>query len=405
VKLKLFSSTGIERVANCPGSAGLDTVRVGESSNYAARGTAIHAFLQYVGTIGKEEALEACPEEWREDCAAIDLSGVPQIDPSHFAQEVSILYDPFTDRAREIGRGIGRAAYASVKDRKPTEIAMTIDTVAITDSAVIVDDYKTGWAQQKSPKKIWQLKVNGVGAAVAFRRTEAHVSITRIPSGGDPWSDRGVFTAFDLDEIKVELQGVILKARTQEQLAHDPLALDLAMGPWCDYCRSLVYCPAQKSLISSLASNPEAFVTSTVEMLTPERAGEALARLVVAEKALGRAREAVKGFARNTPIPTADGRLYGAVPGTDTEFDAVKGELVIKALWGPAAASEFASKQESRATKASLERAAKAFKKATGKKASIKDLTAEGLYKLTHEGCVTTSRTESVKEYTPKGAR
>jgi hypothetical protein len=89
----------------------------------------IHAYLADVAKQGQEKALDEAPEEYREICAAIDLSRIPSTDSGKFSHEVAMAYDAHADTARIVGYDIGR----NYGELAPGEIPLTIDVLGLTE--------------------------------------------------------------------------------------------------------------------------------------------------------------------------------------------------------------------------------------------------------------------------------
>jgi hypothetical protein len=77
------------------------------------------------------------------------------------------------------------------------------------------------------------------------------------------------------------------------------------------YCKSLVYCPAQTSLVRRLAGETDVVAQDILAELTPGRASQAWQRLKVVEEVVGRVREALYAYAREQPISLPGGTVVG----------------------------------------------------------------------------------------------
>ena len=89
--------------------------------------------------MGRKNAIDEVPEEYREECEHLDLSKLP-VDFSTYKPEVKFVYNIATGEAREAGSGSNRDY-----SRGPFDIAGTADVFGfIGDDAVYVGDYKTG---------------------------------------------------------------------------------------------------------------------------------------------------------------------------------------------------------------------------------------------------------------------
>jgi PD-(D/E)XK nuclease superfamily protein len=264
-----FSS--LERSLRCPGWLALPHVNT--TSPYAERGTAIHEYLEAIqGGADPAAALEAVPEEWRSICAAIDIDRLPK----GLAAEVAFAYDVESGKARELGRSLGR----NYTGLGPTEIAGTLDVVGVSEDAVYVLDWKTGWTDVPLPASNFQLRVGGLAAARAYRKGLAVLELGRIKENGAVWKpEPAELDDFDLDAFAAEVRPVLARVRAAQEQAFerggDP---DVTVGPWCKHCPAWQACPAQATLIARVASGADFDAFEAMKPMTKQTAGLAWAK-------------------------------------------------------------------------------------------------------------------------------
>ncbi len=364
----LMTGSGIERHAICPGSAVLPGA--GTVSDDAARGTAIHAFLEAVNTKGREAALAAVPDDLRPVCEALDVAKLPT-DPLRFAAEVAFAYDTVTGKARELGRGIGRRY-----DCAPTEVAGTTDVIALLDDdGVFVSDFKSGWSRRTAARDSLHLRFYSLAAARAYGRSRAVVQVIRVFDDGETWTDEASLDAFDLDSFALDLAALASGIERDRKLYAEGVEPDLVEGSHCKWCPAYARCPAKDRLLTA-AGNIDA--TTLPDLITPEVAAKAYERLAIYKAAVARAEEILKDYARANPIPLADGFVYGVRQDQTKKLDGHVAMLALREALGPWAESAI----DVSVTQAGVERAAKLYVEQNGgtiaaKKRELLDMIAE----------------------------
>jgi hypothetical protein len=276
----------------------------------AGFGSIVHDFLMRVPRVGRELALEQVPDPHRAALEALNLDGLP-LDASAYAQEVAIAYDTATDTARELCRGMGRPDY-SLYGIKPTEVVGTLDVLGLTEDAVVVLDYKTGWADLGPVKDNWQLRGCALLAARLHHRQKAIVGIIRIkPAGEEHFSDRANLMAMDLDIVQDAL--VELRDRKARFIAQDKAgqAVPTLQGSWCTYCPSFDFCPSKQNLIAvGLGLTPHR-ASYFPAVLSPETAPIAYKNMELLRGVLKRYEETFNEYAAAHPVALGNGYVYG----------------------------------------------------------------------------------------------
>lgn len=348
--MKKPTASSIERALACPGSLALPGVYT--SSRAAERGTAIHEYLEAVqGGADPEAALEEVPEDWRPVCAAIELDRLPQ----GLAAEVAFAYHLNDGTGRELGCRLGRR-YEGTEE---WELPGTADVVGLSEDAVYVGDYKTGWVEPTPAERNGQLLFLALAAARAYGRDAAVVEIIRIKENGTPWRDRAELDELDLDAFAAELG----QLRARAAAAHEQVALvgdpDVHPGPHCKYCPAFSRCPSKRDLLIRLAAGTAFDEWKAVQPLSPAVAGAAYERFLMVRQAMKHVEAAWKeALAKYGELPLSAGRVLREVLEEGNEqLDGRVVYAVVKAQLGQEVAEAAV---EIAASKASIDRALKA---------------------------------------------
>lgn len=385
--------SSLERAIACPPSQVYP--HAGDAGGpWAQRGTAIHKFLQEAVTLGRDEALERVPPDFRAACEVIEFEALPPA-TGGFACEVALGYDIDTETSRELGRGLSREeAYALAT---PRELVGTLDLVGLTPDSVVVYDYKTGHTHFDSVERNWQLIGYALAAARAYERTHAFIAIIRIPEHGEPFfipaeldAQQLTAAAAALRELDLEIED--LKMRV---LAGEPLRP--VTGDHCGYCPAIASCPAMTGLARAMTS-AEGLVLPELDVESAPKYLEALKR---GEQVLKRIRLLLETFAVHTPVPLGDGWWYGPRPWPKDHISVGMAVPIIERVLENREAALAAVKTIRCITKESLELAIKGMKVATpGLK--VAPLKRKVLAALEDAGALTRTFTQPVGEHRPK---
>lgn len=351
-RLPTFSA--LNRADVCPASAVLpasDSI-----SEHSTSGTNVHRFLERVNQIGREPALLEVPDEDRALCEALDTESLPT-DPAAFAPEVALAYDAVTGKAREIGRGLDRK-YGAVG---PTEIVGTLDIGALMGpDGVYVGDWKKGWSHGRltpPPERNLQLKAGLVAAARAWGRARGRGEVIRIFDDGDSYRKTATFSPGQIDNAEGEIVMLASRVMLDRQTYASGGEVRAVTGPHCTYCPSFAYCPANLALARALGGDAAAVKGSTLALLTPENAPVVYQRMKQARAVIEEIEEAVRTFARQTPIDLGDGVVYGVRAEDRREIDGRLAEQALAEVLGEAAKVAI----EPEVTLSGVERAVKKY--------------------------------------------
>lgn len=301
------TGSAIERAMHCISSLALPHARFDTPAS--SRGTAIHKFLEKLAerdengdAISVEAALDQVDDEWRDACAALDLTGLD--DHLSLTAEVAIAYNVVDDTARVLGYGDG----ASYSDVGEDEIPCRLDVVGMRtlDTGIrrgLVIDWKSGWyTRRKRVRSDWQLKFGALAASRAFSLDACEVQLINV---GDslPYARRCDYGPMDLDRIAMqvaELHERALEVRAEFAAGKWPATFN--MGDWCTFCPGKLFCPAHTRLIRSVMSMDEIDDVLRVSPMPPEVAADAYLRVRAARRALNVIESQVKAIAAAQPL-------------------------------------------------------------------------------------------------------
>jgi RecB family exonuclease len=383
-----LSASQLQRVAVCPASAVLP--RVDSVNAAAARGTALHSYLEAVPVVGRDEALASVPDEYRAACEALDLEALP-VCAVRYAAEVAFALDPRTGAARELGRSMGRD-YSGAKGH---EIVGTADVVGLSEdgSTLAVLDYKTGrGADLAKAERNWQLRFLALAGCRTYGATSAHVALVHVHENGTAHYDSAVFDAFDLAVIAHDLARLanrVAFAERSVRAGEPPLA---TTGEHCKWCPCLPYCPAQTALVRTVAGE----IDEWDRPVTPADAARAYERVKALKAALARVERNLYTYAAGTPIPLPNGLVLGQVETTREEVDGEIARRVLAELHGQDVADRAC---EWSTSKAAIERALRPVAASTEQK--ITHLKKSALAAIAAAGGITRNTTTSVREHAP----
>jgi hypothetical protein len=331
--MNLPSASSLERAHLCPESQVLPHFRSANTA-WSARGSGMHAFLVRVAELGRDEALaELEGTEHYDACECIEVDRLPAVSPGSYAYEVALAYDLETDTARELGRNVGRErAYVGVT---ATEVFGTLDVLGLTDEAVLVLDYKTGFKWFGPIEENYQLLFGALAACRAYGRERALMAIIRINEEGHPYFLWGEVGREELEAFAARLRALDERISELRLLAIGGEPLRPTWGDHCTYCPALPSCPAHMTLARAL-TNPEDD-TAGLPALTAETAPLYYVALKRGEKVLERIETSLKLYAEQSPFELGGGWVYGKYPFPNDEFDVVKALPLLKGYLGDAA--------------------------------------------------------------------
>ena len=308
--------------------------------------------------------------------------------------EVALAWDYQHDAGRELGARLERA-YSMAK---PTEYVGTADYLRVEDGCVMVVDLKTGMAEVTAPGRNPQLRFLALAACRANGLQRARVGILHAPEGRTPWWNWAELDAFELEVVAMELR------KLAERIGYARAAVEKNKAPWlnagehCQWCPARFACPARVGMAKAMASDPSGYALSLKHGLEDDNiASMALARWQAARRILDEVGAALHARAKERPIPTADGMVWGPVESTREVIDGGKAYLPMSDVIGDEAARAAMSFDTS---KAGIERGVKAAKAAGTWSGTIKAGVAAVMEAVRAAGAVEVKTRTEYQEHT-----
>lgn len=239
-----ITGSKVHRIWKCQASAVLpQAYESNDASPAAKRGTAIHAFLEQVGKVGRGAALADAPAEVVPLLEALDLENLPV----GLATEVSFAWNWQTLEVRELGRNLPRRPDGGVdydghggllrciECRRNSdgysicsecprsvdwscEVPLTIDVMGVAQAhdgarygtlAVrrgYVGDYKSGHSKYPAPDMFGQTLLAAVCVAKVYGCDDVVVELLHIHDNGGHHAARRTVNEWDLQAFEAELQ-------------------------------------------------------------------------------------------------------------------------------------------------------------------------------------------------------
>lgn len=345
-----LTGSGLGRALACVPSVVLP--HAPEIREEATRGTHGHEFLMNVSLVGREMALERAPEDMRPMLEALNLDSLP-VKPDAWAAEVAFSYDPATDTARELGRGLSR----DYSGAKPGEIPGSADVVGVTDTEAVVLDWKFGGWNVPPAADNWQLRFYALCAARAYGKPRAVVGIVKLREDGSHWFDRAELDELDLEAVAAELRGLLERALAEEAHVAKGGTPRTVRGPHCKYCPALPYCPAQTALVREVGF---ASIEPGAPVITAENAPALLEKLEAVDRLREMMWAALKTYAQGAPVQLPSGEVWGPTETEKEGIDAAKAGLLLAEKYDAQVAID-ATKSEPSMSWTQLEVALKAW--------------------------------------------
>ena len=389
--MTLPSASKLGLAFTCLGSAVLP--RVDSLNEHADKGNAKHLFLSMCLKLGRDAALLEVPEEFRADCAALDVSELPASQAGQWLAEVAFAFDVVSGEARVLGENIGREYTRA--GRTERDIAGSADLVGLTPDAVVVIDYKTGRQPVTRCAENWQMRALSVMAARALGRSRAQAAVLYVDDDGRPRYDWASWDAFDLDGFASEIQALgvrVLTATAVQQLGARK-DFTLRTGSHCRYCPALTTCPAQGAFVRQLVATPAETLAELEAGIQDDATARAVwERVEAVEAVIKKAKAALHDRACSRPIPLGNGEMFGL---TESSRESLKGNVawdVIATKFGDDVADNAV---ELEASKAGIRRALEPIAAAGGQK--LTPLMNETLDAIRSCGGAETKTTRTVK--------
>ena len=386
------SPSGLHRELKCTASALLPTSG-SEGGPAAVRGSAIHAFMALRAEKGHEAARLTLAEEYRDFVDAIEFEKLPVLDITTGVAELALAWSPTTGKVRELARG-GTATREQIRAlAKPDEMVGIIDWLALTDAAVVVFDWKTGWTPVESATTNVQVGTYAFMAAKLFGRGEADVAIARL-NEGKTWTDQAHLDELDLDALEARVRAHLIRV---EQLRRTPAIPEPFEGSHCQWCPAYRFCPAKTALALSVLSNgekPAPLLATQALPLDEEAVAQLWPRVERATELLEKLRQQLSDYAAHHPVKLANGKVLAAQEHERESINAEAAEGVLDVgVFGEAVEVKRSI------TKAALKKALQSRLQPGQKISLVEKATLE---RLRAAGAVNVTRWTSVEEINPK---
>lgn len=405
----MISGSRIHRVWKCPASAALPQIdSEDEPSPARDRGSKIHAFLERVGAVGRDQALAECGDaELYPLLVSIDTDALPV----HLACEVAYAWNWKTGKARELGRGIGRNYELTAAPPTDDEIPATLDLVGYAPRVGYVGDYKTGHSRLPAPDRNGQLLLGALCVQSVHGCDECVVELIHLHRDGDHHRVRRTVDSWELGAFAAELgaaMGQVEHWRAEYEAGREVSARE---GSHCDHCPAFNACPAKTALIRAI---PRELTAIGVSQELDERgkfvmhggaitASNASAIWMLLERlqdVIDRAKQEVCGIAAVAgEIALPDGRVIGRLQTERRVLDGRIGAEVIEERYGRQTRDEVVElKLSITALQKAVAKHIKPGQKVTGRDGVLDLVLAE----IERRGGVGLNTTDSIKPHVPR---
>lgn len=315
-----MTGSSLDRVFLCQGSAALPQGHTAPDE-HAAKGTVRHAFVCNVAekmragaTLeqARESALFDVDPEHVSMCAQIRLPGLP-LDPRWFRHEKAYAINVFTGEVRVLGFNINRE-YEKHGVDPDCEVPLTIDVVGNFDGFVFIGDFKGEHDKTLPPaEKSQQLRAAAYCESVVTGIKAAQVSHFRLKDDGSWWQDGPhALDAMDIASFLAELREAWFGVEGKRALLEKGVVPDTFAGKHCAYCNAKHACQQRVAPLIALGKGlePREYI-GPVEM---ETAVVALQKVQSLERDAKWAKDKLRQYAADAPIPTDDGKVWGPHP-------------------------------------------------------------------------------------------
>lgn len=338
------------RAWRCPASAVLpqntDEDREARTEPARNRGKDIHAYLENVKRVGKDQALLDAPQELRFLLDAIDINALP----THLATEVAFAMDMRGGgRVRELGRNLGHRDYTSLPDppHPRAELAFTMDAIGVqrtgTETIGYAGDYKAGRTKYPPPDEFGQTLLGGLAVMDAYDCDRVVLELIYIDEDGRSYPVRRVVDAWDMEAVRESFMAGwrAIDDNEVEYLTGRPLAAN--EGAHCTYCPAYKHCPAKVALVRSIPDTltqmgvvrgEEGALEIARDAVSVRSAGEMFLAAERIIEVLNKIKTEICGLAYHEPIALPDGRVIERIVTNRRELDGRKAAAVLERRYG-----------------------------------------------------------------------
>lgn len=298
------SGSQLDRIAACAASAVLPGA-FEEAGFGAVRGSEIHAFLYEAWRHGRDSALFATPEKFREFCAAIDLDALKQYLTPTAVGEAAFIYNAISGETRYIGENIGR----KYGELAPGDFPFSTDFYDEQDDEVVDLDVKTGRNETAHPREGWQYRLAGVALAKRAGLDRARL-VRGVLDEDAAWHfEEYNATALDLDAWDEELRGVSARLQAaRAEIAAGRIPDVYPSDNTCRWCPCIKSCPSTTGLVRHLPTELQT-LSDSMRSMSVEQLGAGwplYQRMKQLVEAVG---EEYSSILRETSLPLPNGKL------------------------------------------------------------------------------------------------
>jgi len=343
----------------------------------AARGTAIHAYLERVmGGTPRAAALALVPLDVAETCEGIRLDALPKGRP-----EVAYVLDVATGQAREIQRTEHRS-YGALG---PSEIPGTADLVVPATNnrgTPMVVDWKTGFEPVTPAADNLQLAFHALCVRALTGASEVAVAICRIAPDGRHAVDAHVLDAIELDTALERLRAVVAAIHAARTARVDGARPAVRESQHCKWCPAKPSCPSYAAEAATLARLDDGWTDSVrAQLANPADAAYWWQRIEKADHVLKEIRKLLRARVAQGAIPLPGGYEVREVPTARRRIDGKRALAVLRERFGNDVAEAAAEVKVSQ----------KSLREACG------DLSEEVMAALEADGAVTRFETTQIR--------
>lgn len=302
--MKRPSGSSLERGSHCPASFVL--LQAPETGEAAIKGTENHDIIEGGISLGK---LEGLPE-----VVQMAMSGATSVDV-----EVAFALNVKTGAVRLIGRRIGR----NYGDVSPDEIVLTVDAIITApgpDSNIVtVWDWKSRKRVTPAARNL-QVRAGAIAVMNYFGLAEVRGALGYLDDGE---ADVATFDAFDAALFLSEIRTMLGRIEAAAELLASGGTPEVHAGPWCQYCPSVAYCPAQTRLARTMLGELTD-VEKQIAFMTSEQTGRAWVLLRQIQNLAERVEASIKLRAKQDVVPLPNGKRLALVDSSRASFDKKK---------------------------------------------------------------------------------
>lgn len=292
-----LSASSLERATNCPASEALG--RASYTGQAAIVGTDNHTSI--------EDGIEAGNYADLPPVVGRVLFGSENVET-----EVAYAIDVRKETVRRIGRRLGRNYGPLSED----EIPLTVDVTGSRHGEVFVYD----WKSRKRVTTAARNQQIRAGAVAVMKEAGVSKVIGALCYLDDGEVDESVFDAFDAASFFADMRDLKARIKLARGAVEAGETPSVSAGPWCEYCPSMAFCPAQtRQALAMLGDLGE--IEQQVAFMTEEQVGKAWEKKRQIEAILERVDASLRLRAQQGVIPLSNGKRLALVDKTRRSFN------------------------------------------------------------------------------------